>query len=57
METIIKTIAHAWHYSPAEYWHLRLLVSLTLVPLLGVLYVIFFDRHKVAKVPKLQSHK
>jgi len=63
METLIKTIAHARHYSSAEYWHLRLLVSLTLVPLLGVLYVVIFDGYKsikksrFVKAPKLQLHR
>lgn len=63
METLIKTIAHAGHYSPAQYWHLRLLVSLTLVPLLGVLYVVvvggynFIKKPKFVRVPKLQPHR
>ncbi len=57
METLIKTIAHARHFSSAEYWHLRLLVSLTLVPLLGVLSVVFFDKRKPARTPKIQPYR
>ncbi len=57
MDYLIKTIAHAWDLSPAHYWHLRLLSSLMLVPLLGVLYVVLFDRRKAVKVHKLQPHK
>ncbi|AMR27130.1 hypothetical protein A0257_08415 [Hymenobacter psoromatis] len=63
METLIKTIAHAWDLSPAQYWHLRILVSLLLAPVLGVLYVVIFDGYKFIKKPKfiraprLQPHR
>ena len=40
MEHAIKTIAHAWHMSPAQYWHLRVVSALALLPLLAVLYLV-----------------
>ncbi|WP_201987090.1 hypothetical protein [Hymenobacter rubidus] len=43
---LIKHLAQVWDLSPAHYWHLRMLSSLLLTPLLGVLYIVFFDRPK-----------
>ncbi len=57
METLIKTIAHAWDLSPAHYWHLRILSSLMLMPLLGVLYLVFFNRRKPTKAHKFQPYR
>ena len=54
MDYVIRTIAHAWDLSPAHYWHLRILTSLLFVPLLGVLYVAFFDRVRDYKVKRLR---
>jgi hypothetical protein len=39
MEHVIKALAQAWHLNPAQYWHLRMLSAVMLVPLLGVLYL------------------
>jgi|GEM_PF-3550930 len=44
MEYLLKLLAHHWGMSPTHYWHLRLLVSLLLGPILGVLYLVFFDK-------------
>ena len=52
MEHFIKHLAQVWHLSPAEYWHLRLLVAISLAPLIGVLYVVFFDRTWGKDLPK-----
>ena len=58
METLIKTIAHAWDLSSAHYWHLRILISLTLAPLVGVLCVVLFDKHKFIRAYKfVKPHK
>lgn len=46
MQHLIQAIAQHWDLSPAQYWHLRLLSALSLVPLLGILYVVLFDRRK-----------
>lgn len=46
MVHLIKHFAHVWDLSPAHYWHLRMLSALLLTPLLGVLYVVLFDRPK-----------
>jgi cytochrome b561 len=44
METLLKALAQHWHLTAAQYWHLRLLVAISLVPFLGFLYVILFDK-------------
>lgn len=44
MEHLLQLLAHHWQLSPAQYWHLRLLSALSLGPLLGVLYLVFFGR-------------
>ena len=54
MVHLINYLAHAWGLSPAHYWHLRMLCALLLVPLLGVLYVVIFDRpRRVTKARRL----
>ena len=57
MDYVIKTIAHAWELSPAHYWHLRLLTSILLGPLVGVIYLVFFGGLWRPKTPKLRLHK
>jgi hypothetical protein len=52
MEHFIKHLAHIWHLSPAQYWQLRLLVAISLAPLMGVLYVILVDRTWGTSLPK-----
>lgn len=42
MEYLLKMLAQHWHLSSAHYWHLRLLSSILLGPLVGVLYLVFF---------------
>ena len=44
MTHFIHHLVHSWGLNPVHYWHLRLLTSLVLMPLLGVLYVVIFDR-------------
>lgn len=44
MEHLLKTIAHHWNLSSDQYWHLRLLCTLLLGPLVGILYFVFFDK-------------
>jgi hypothetical protein len=57
MEQLIKILAQHWGLSPANYFHLHILTSLMLVPLLAVLYVVLFDKHKPTYVHKLRLHK
>ena len=44
MEHLLKFLVQHWHLSSTQYWHLRLLSSLLLGPLVGVLYLVFFDK-------------
>lgn len=44
MAHFIHHLVHVWGLSPMHYWHLRLLTALLLSPLLGVLYIVLFDR-------------
>lgn len=41
MEYLIQTIARHWDLSPTHYWHLRILSSVLLGPLLGIGYLLF----------------
>jgi hypothetical protein len=56
MEHPLKILAQHWDLTAAQYLHLRLLCSLLLGPLLGILYLVFFDlrrRSGAAPSPKL----
>lgn len=44
MELLLKTLAHHWGLSQSQYWHLHLLSSVSIGPLLGIIYLVFFDR-------------
>ena len=44
MEHLLKLLASDCGLSQSQYWHLRLLSSISLVPMLGVLYLVFFDK-------------
>lgn len=44
MEHLLKIVAHHWDLRPDQYWHLRLLCTLLLGPLVGILYFVFFDK-------------
>lgn len=46
MKHAIEAIATHWHLNVAQYWHLRLLSSLALVPLLAVLYLLLARRRR-----------
>jgi hypothetical protein len=50
MEYLLKTLAQHGALSPAHYWHLRLLSSISLGPLLGILYLLFFGKRKRSKL-------
>lgn len=49
MEHLLKVLAQHWDLGSDHYWHLRLLSSLLVGPLLGVLYLIFFEKHEHPK--------
>ena len=53
---LIKHLAHVWNLSPAHYWHLRMLCALLITPLIGVLYIVIFDRPKRPTVAKKLWH-
>jgi hypothetical protein len=44
MDHLLKTFALHCGLSLSHYWHLRLLLSVSLGPLLGVLYLVVFGR-------------
>jgi len=44
MDHLLKTFALHCGLSMSHYWHLRLLLSVSLGPLLGVLYLVLFGR-------------
>ena len=44
MELLLKTLAHHWGLSQSQYWHLHLLSSVSIGPLVGIVYLVFFDR-------------
>ena len=51
MEHPLKILAQHWDLTNAQYLHLRLLCTLTLGPLLGTLYLVFFGRQRRPSVP------
>lgn len=44
MEYLLRIIVHHWGLSQSQYWHLHLLSSVSLGPLLGIFYLVVFDR-------------
>ncbi|WP_151087629.1 hypothetical protein [Hymenobacter baengnokdamensis] len=54
MEQLLKLLAQHWHLTTDDYWHLRLLCTLLLGPIVGVLYLVFFDRRTPTK-PRLAA--
>ncbi|RZK30145.1 MAG: hypothetical protein EOO63_07455 [Hymenobacter sp.] len=46
MAHLLQTLAHHWHLSASQYWHLRIVCALTLAPLLGVLCLIVFNKRE-----------
>ena len=44
MAHILHALAQHWHLSASQYWQMRLLCSVSLVPFLGVLFLVFFNR-------------
>ena len=44
METILKLLVQHWHLSASQYWQLRLLFAISLVPFLALAYVVLFDK-------------
>ena len=51
MEYLLKILASHGALSPAHYWHLRLLSSIALGPLLGVLYLLVAGKRKRPILP------
>lgn len=46
MRHVLEALAHHWHLSPAQYWHLRLLSALSLLPLLAVAYLLLARKRR-----------
>jgi hypothetical protein len=46
MDHLFKTFALHCGLSLSDYWHLRLVLSVSLGPLLGVLYLVLFERRE-----------
>lgn len=46
MRHVIEAIAQHWHLTVAQYWHLRIFSSVSLVPVLAVMYLAFFRRRR-----------
>jgi len=46
MEYLLKILASHGALSPTNYWHLRLLSSIALGPLIGVLYLVVAGKRK-----------
>lgn len=57
MEHFTHYIIQSWGLNPTHYLHLRLLIALVLTPLLGVLYVVIFDRPKRPTVARRLWHR
>ena len=57
MEHLTNYVIQSWGLNPTHYWHLRLLSALVLTPLLGVLYVVIFDRPKRPTVARRLWHR
>ncbi|MGI4867439.1 MAG: hypothetical protein ACRYFZ_26205 [Janthinobacterium lividum] len=51
MDHFLKLLAYDCGLSQTQYWHLRLLGSISLVPLLGVLYLVLFDKRQQRSPP------
>lgn len=49
MNHLLKDLALHCGLSLSQYWHLRLLLSVSLVPLLGGLYLAFFEKRERRK--------
>jgi len=44
MEYLLRILAHHWGLSQSQYWHLHLLSSVSVGPLLGILYLMVAGR-------------
>lgn len=44
MEYLLRVLAHHWGLSQSQYWHLHLLSSVLVGPLLGILYLLVSSR-------------
>lgn len=58
MHHLLQALAQHWHLSASQYWQLRLVCSLTLGPLLGILCLILFTKRPqiAARIPRLVRH-
>jgi hypothetical protein len=48
MAHLLQVLAQHWHLSASQYWQLRLLCSISLGPLLGVLCLLLFKKRRAA---------
>jgi hypothetical protein len=55
MAHLLQALAQHWHLSASEYWQLRLLCSIIIGPLLGVLCLILFTRRQAATAGVVQG--
>jgi hypothetical protein len=55
MAHLLQVLAQHWHLSASEYWQLRLLCSIIMGPLLGVLCLILFTRRQAAATGVVQG--
>lgn len=54
MDHLLKSLAYDVGMSQSQYWHLRLLGSVSFGPLLGILYLVFFDKRKRRNSPPIR---
>ncbi|MGI4834222.1 MAG: hypothetical protein ACRYFK_12255 [Janthinobacterium lividum] len=55
MDHLLKECALHCGLSLSQYWHLRLVMSVSLGPLLAILYLILFDRRAPRQPPRSYS--
>ena len=55
MDHFLKLLAYDCGLSQSQYWHLRLLCSVSLGPLLAILYLLFFDK-RPQQAPPAATH-
>ena len=48
MAHFLQALAQHWHLSSSQYWQLRLLCSIALGPLLGVVCLVLFTKRQTA---------
>ena len=56
MDHFLKLLAYDCGLSQSQYWHLRLLSSVSLMPLLCIFYLVFFDKRAQRTPPAARPH-